>query len=41
MKFTQDEIQVIGKRIEALYQPENALDKLMTEQLFPSHSAKP
>lgn len=36
MKFTIDEIQEIGNRIEALYQPENALGKLVTEHLIPS-----
>ncbi|MDQ2862300.1 MAG: YdcF family protein [Bacteroidota bacterium] len=36
MKFTQDEIQEIGNRIETLYQQENALGKLVTEHLIPS-----
>lgn len=36
MKISQEEIEVIGKRLEALYQPENALGKLVTDHLVPS-----
>lgn len=36
MKFGEDEIKLIGQRLAALYQPDNALGKLVQNHLVPS-----
>lgn len=36
MKFSREEIDAIGKRLGALYQPHNALGKLVSDHLIPS-----
>jgi DUF218 domain len=36
MKFSPDEIKLIGERLAALYKPGNAIDKMIREQLIPS-----
>ncbi|MBY0482686.1 MAG: YdcF family protein [Chitinophagaceae bacterium] len=36
MKFTEDEIKTVGERLSILYQPQNALGKLVQNHLIPS-----